>query len=416
MNNPYFNDQLEAAEAHARSLPLEDIDVSDAELYASDTHWPYFERLRNEAPVHLCRKSRYGPYWSLSRYKEIKWVDSRANLFSSDRDVTIFDQPDDFQLPMFIAMDQPKHHQQRKVVSPVVAPRNLALLESTIRQRVVNILENLPVGETFNWVDLVSIDLTTQMLATILDFPFEDRHKLTYWSDVASGGRTSGAIDSAANRRKVLMECLEYFNQLWRDKKQMEPGNDLISMLAHGEATQEMEPLEYLGNVVLLIVGGNDTTRNSITGGVLALNQFPDEFKKLYQNPGLIPNMASEIIRWQTPLAHMRRTSLEDVELGGKQIRKGDKVILWYISGNRDPRQFENPDHLLIDRKNARSHVAFGYGIHRCMGNRLAEMQLRVLWEEIIARFKHIEVVGKPQRVRSNLIKGYSVLPVQVRR
>ena len=409
-----YADQLASARDRARKLPLEDFDVSDAELYVNDTQWPYFERLRAEDPVHLCRQSRYGAYWSLTKYKHIKWVDSHANLFSSDRDVTIFDQPDEFELPMFISMDQPKHHEQRKVVSPVLAPANLAKLEETIRSRVINILESLPLGKTFNWVELVSIELTTQMLATLLDFPFEDRHKLTYWSDVASGGRLSGVVDSAAHRRKILMECLEYFNRLWREKARAEPANDLISLLAHGKSTQNMPPLEYLGNLVLLIVGGNDTTRNSISGGVLALNQFPDEYEKLHGNPALIPNMASEIIRWQTPLAHMRRTATEDVEVGGKVIRKGDKVVMWYISGNKDEEQFEDPYRLKIDRKNARSHVAFGYGIHRCMGNRLAEMQLRVLWEEILPRFKKIEVVGKPRYVRSNLIKGYSELPVRL--
>ncbi len=184
-------------------------------------------------------------------------------------------------------------------------------------------------------------------------------------------------------------------------------------MLVHGEATKNMPPLEYLGNLVLLIVGGNDTTRNSITGGVLALNQFPDQYEKLENNPSVIPNMVAEIIRWQTPLPHMRRTALEDVELNGQQIRKGEKVVMWYISGNRDESQFEDADRLIIDRGNARSHVSFGYGIHRCMGNRLAEMQLRVLWEEILPRFK-VEVVGQPVRVRSNLIRGYSELPVRV--
>ena len=414
MNNLHNNDDLALARERAASLPLDKFDVSDAELYRTDSHWPYFERLRKEAPVHFCRESRYGPYWSLSAYKDIKWVDSHADIFSSDRDITIFDQPDDFELPMFISMDQPKHHTQRKVVSPVVAPRNLAVLEDTIRQRVCTILDSLPVGETFNWVDRVSIDLTTQMLATLLDFPFEDREKLTYWSDVAAGGRLSGVVDSANHRRKVLMECLEYFQNLWQQRADRPPNNDLISMLAHGEATRNMPPLEYLGNLVLLIVGGNDTTRNSITGGVLALNQFPEQYEKLLNDPSVIPNMVAEIIRWQTPLPHMRRTALEDVEINGEQIHKGDKVIMWYISGNRDETQFKDANQLIIDRKNARSHVSFGFGIHRCMGNRMAEMQLRVLWEEILPRFR-VEVVGKPVRVRSNLIRGYSQLPVRIK-
>ena len=174
--------------------------------------------------------------------------------------------------------------------------------------------------------------------------------------------------------------------------------------------------MEFLGNLVLLIVGGNDTTRNSISGSVWALNQFPDEYDKLRNAPELIPNMVAEVIRWQTPLTHMRRTALEDVEFEGKTIRKGDKVVMWYVSGNRDEAVFKDADKLIIDRPNARAHVSFGFGLHRCMGNRLAEMQLRVLWEEIQKRFRFIEVVGEPERSLSNFIKGYVSLPVRVHR
>ncbi|MCC5888079.1 MAG: cytochrome P450, partial [Gammaproteobacteria bacterium] len=186
----------------------------------------------------------------------------------------------------------------------------------------------------------------------------------------------------------------------------------------HGEATRDLptRPMEFLGNIMLLIVGGNDTTRNSISGGVLALNQFPDEYAKLRANPGLIPQMVPEIIRWQTPVLHMRRTAKQDTELGGKRIRAGEKVVMWYISGNRDESVIERPDELIIDRPNVRHHVAFGFGIHRCMGNRLAEMQLRIVWEEIMARFHHVEVVGEPKRLRSNFIRGILDLPVRVHR
>jgi cytochrome P450 len=366
--------------------------------------------------VHFCPESEFGPYWSVTRYEDIKYVDTHHELFSSEGGITLGDQDEEFPLPMFIAMDPPKHDEQRKVVSPVVGPRNLAALEPIIRERVCTILDSLPVGEEFNWVDRVSIELTTQMLATLFDFPWEDRRKLTRWSDVATADENSGIIDSEEQRRAELLECLEYFMGLWQERAAKEPGNDLISMLAHGEATQNMEPQEFLGNLVLLIVGGNDTTRNSLSGGLLALNQFPEEFAKLRANPELIPNMVSEIIRWQTPLAHMRRIATEDTELGGQTIKKGDKVIMWYVSGNRDPEMFDDPDTFRIDRENARKHIAFGFGIHRCMGNRVAEMQIRIAWEEILKRFSKIEVVGDPVRIRSAFVKGYAELPVVVSR
>jgi cytochrome P450 len=270
------------------------------------------------------------------------------------------------------------------------------------------------VGETFDWVDRVSIELTTQMLATLFDFPFEERRKLTYWSDIATAPPGTEKCPTIEFKHEKLRECLEYFMRLWNERVNSEPGNDLISMLAHGDATRNMEPMEYLGNIVLLIVGGNDTTRNSISGSIMALNQNPDQYQKLRDHPQLIPSMVSETIRWQTPLAHMRRTALGDFEFRGKQIKAGDKVIMWYVSGNRDEEVIENPNAYIIDRERPRQHLSFGFGIHRCVGNRLAEMQLRVIWEEILQRFPRIEVMGEPTRVYSSFVKGYEYLPVRI--
>jgi cytochrome P450 len=263
-------------------------------------------------------------------------------------------------------------------------------------------------------VDRVSIELTTQMLATLFDFPWEDRRKLTRWSDVATAVPGSGIIDSEEQRQAELLECLTYFTGLWNERVNKEPGSDLISMMAHADATRDMQPMEYLGNLLLLIVGGNDTTRNSLSGGVLFLHDNPQEFRKLTDNPGLIESMVPEIIRYQTPLAHMRRTALQDAELGGKTIRKGDRVVMWYVSGNRDDEAIENPDAFIIDRARPRQHLSFGFGIHRCVGNRLAEMQLRIVWEEILKRFPRIEVMDEPRRVYSSFVKGYETLPVRI--
>ncbi|MEP5763448.1 MAG: cytochrome P450 [Halieaceae bacterium] len=396
------------------SIDLEDMDVAQPELFAADAQWAWFERLRKEDPVHFCASNEFGPYWSVTRYEDIMQVDTSHEIFSSEPNITIRDQPDDFTLPMFIAMDEPRHSQQRGEVNPVVGSRNLPNFAELIRSRTQEVLDGLPLGETFNWVDEVSIELTTRMLATLFDFPYEDRARLTRWSDVATALPGAGIVDSEEERRAELMECLEYFTGLWNQRVNAEPGHDMVSMLAHGEATRDMGPLEYLGNLLLLIVGGNDTTRNSMTGSVLALNQFPGEYDKLRANHKLIPSMVSETIRWQTPLAHMRRVAKQDTELGGKQIKAGDKVVMWYLSGNRDDSVFENPDQFIIDRPNVRKHLSFGYGIHRCMGSHLAELQLRILWEEILARFEKVELMAEPERTLSVFVKGYTALPVRL--
>lgn len=408
----YRNATLESAQAFARDADIDQLDVSNHFLFQQDAHWPLFERLRQDDPVHYHAESRFGPFWSVTSHEAIKLIEADHHRFSSASGIGIIDNPGS-ESSSFIAMDPPKHDVQRATVSPVVAPPNLAKMESLIRERVVEILDGLPIGKEFNWVERVSIELTTRMLATLFDFPFEDRSKLTYWSDIGVMGPKSGYVSSWQEAMDELQNCLEYFQKLFEQR--LDPsheGVDLLTMLARNPETRDMPPGEFLGNIMLLIIGGNDTTRNSISGGVLALNQFPDQYDKLRNNLDLIPNMVAEIIRWQTPLAHMRRTALEDVELKGKTIKKGDKVLMWYVSGNRDTAVFENPDKLIIDRKNARQHVSFGFGIHRCMGNRLAEMQLRILWEEISKRFHKVEVVGKPERVTSNFVKGYSKLPV----
>ena len=409
---------LRDAQARAESLPLERIDVADRDLHWTDTVLPYLTRLRREDPIHYCPESEFGPYWSITRFEDIRNIELDWQHFSSEPNIALF-EPGGSEaelLPMFIAMDPPKHDVQRKTVRPAVSPSNVRKLEGTIRERAARVLDALPIGEELDWVERVSIELTTQMLASLFGFPFAERRKLTRWSDVATAMPGDGVIDSWEQRKVELEDCLATFLQLWDDRSREEAGFDLISMLIHAPATSDMNarPLEYLGNLLLLIVGGNDTTRNSMTGGVLALNQFPDEYDKLRAHPELIPNMVSEIIRWQTPLPHMRRTVTEDVEYGGRRFHAGDKVALWYLSANRDEDMFPDGDSLRIDRANAGEQLAFGTGIHYCLGAHLARLQLQVLWEEITARFDRVEVVAGPTRVRSNFVRGYSHLPVRL--
>jgi len=408
------------------SLPLDKIDPAHPSLFEADRMMPHFQRLRTEDPVHLTPDSMFGPYWSVTRYKDIMFVDSHHELFSSDIEnggIRLGGRPRNqdeprnemFHLPMFIMEDPPKHDDQRKVVAPMFTPKHLQELSALIRERAGNILDGLPRNEEFNWVRRVSVELTGQMLATLFDVPQEDRHKLIYWSDTVENLGNPDFFETAEQGFQELWKCFEYFDAVWKERvARKEPGNDLISMLAHGDSTRDMPPNEFLGNMLLLIVGGNDTTRNSISGGVLALNRHPGEYEKLMKDHSLVPKMVPEIIRYQSPVAHMARTAMADVELGGKTIRKWDKVVMWYISGNRDDTEIEQPDTFIIDRDNPRKHLSFGFGIHRCVGNRLAEMQLNILWEEILKRFDTIEVVGDPVYLRSSFIHGIRELPVRI--
>ncbi|MBL4620498.1 MAG: cytochrome P450 [Marinicaulis sp.] len=402
---------------------LDKINVADIDLWDTQRFWPFFERLRRDDPVHYCADSAYGPYWSITSYEDILAIEANHRVFSSASKhggVIIHDDLTmtfgNYVLEGIITMDPPRHQEQRAAVSGIVARPNLAHFETIIRERTARVFNNLPIDQTFDWVEMISVELTTQMLATLLDFPFEDRHMLTRWSNIATTEPGQGIIISQEQRIKEFKECLFYFTKLWRERKQKTGGFDLISMLSQNPATAKMNPMNFLGNVLVLIVGGNDTTRNSMTGSLVAFQKFPEELEKLKKNPALLDNAVSEIIRWHTPIAHMRRTALEDFELRGKKIRKGDKVVMWYVSGNRDETIFKNADVFDIERENARRHLAFGFGIHRCMGRGLAELQLKIFLTELLKYIDRVEIMHEPERPTSNFVHGYSSLPVRIAR
>jgi len=419
-------DLAEQARAEAYATPLDQFRPHDVRHFTNDTLWPWFERLRAEDPVHYTADSEYGPYWSLTKYHDIVAADgdyARLSSSSTHGGITLFLPPENTDpeafsedRTSFISMDPPRHDDQRRAVSPIFSTPALMELEPLIRSRAAQILDELPVGEPFDFVDKVAVELTSQMLATLFDFPFEHRRVLPRFSDLLLSGPPATA-EEQSQRQVEMYSVLAQFAPLWNDRAGNKTGRDLISLLANNPATNGgHDPQRYFSNIILLIVAGSDTTRHSITGGLLALNQHPGEYAKLRANPGLLESAVPEIIRWQSPVAYMRRTALEDVEFGGKTIRKGERVAMWYVSGNRDDTAIERAGEFIIDRARPRHHAAFGFGIHRCLGQRLAEMQLRVVWEEILARYPVIEVVGEPTRLNSNFVKGYTSLLVRIPR
>jgi cytochrome P450 len=425
MNIPVRPGAAEAT-SEAYVTPLAELNPARRERFQDDTIWPVFERLRREDPVHFTADSEYGPYWSVTRWDDILSVDSNHQDFSSARGIALPNLAASAEIARvmgdnvrmsnagFITMDEPEHATHRKAVSPSLAPGNITMMAPIVRERAGKILDSLPIGEPFDWVDLVSKELTAMTLATLFDFPFEDRRKLTFWSDMVTNLPGHGPCESWEQKGAALFECFAAFDALWEERLKAPPGIDLISMLTRHPMTREMSREDYHGTALLLIVGGNDTTRNTISGSVYALNKYPAEYDKLRANPTLISSMVSETIRWQTPLSHMMRVATRDVELCGKTIREGDKVVMWYLSGNRDEREIPDPDAYLIDRERARHHLSFGFGVHRCVGNRVAEMQLTIIWEEILKRFPVIEVVEEPTRTYSHFVHGYERMQVVI--
>ena len=406
----------------SEDMPLADINPADPKLFSEEKILPIFQKMRAEQPVHWCAESRYGPFWSVTRYKDIMAVDKNHEQFSSDAhlggimidDEIVGDVNSDFFVKSFITMDPPEHGPQRKAVSRIAAPASLASFDGLIRQRTQTLLDSLPVGEEFDWVDKVSIELTTMMLATLFDFPFDDRRKLTRWSDVTTAEAGSPLVASQEQRIAELMECLEYFKRLKAERREGPANLDLVTMLAQDAVTADQPDSHFLGNLMLLIVGGNDTTRNTMSGSINAFHQFPEQLDLLRAKPELLANMVSEVVRWQTPLSHMRRTATMDTNIGSQPVKKGDKVVMWYYSGNRDESVFENGDVFDIARENARSTISFGFGLHRCLGMRLAELQMRILWQEILSRWQRIEITGDVKRVESNFVNGYASMPVRI--
>ena len=438
--NGQLSDEQKAARDRIYAAPLESLNPGDAQSFADQEMWWKFERLRAEDPVHYTAEdqSEHGAYWSITKWDDIIAVDTDTVRFSNEVSVSLalpgsnpsvlrmvgpdatpaeIREAEIRGMPSLLSMDPPAHGVHRGAVAEGVSPAALAEFEPLIRERIGAILDGLPIGEEFDWVDKVSMELTAMTLATLFGYPQEDRRQLTLWSDQLTTTPGPGrVVETMEEKDAAQIAFYKMFTKLIADRSAEEPKSDFISLMAHSPHMKDFTPAEIQGDAGVLLVGGNDTTRNTLTGSVYALSLFPEANEKLRANPKLIPSMVAETIRWQTPLAHMSRRAHVDAEVGGKLIKKGDRVIVWYVSGNRDDAKIERPNEYIIDRKNPRQHLSFGFGVHRCLGNRLAELQLRLTWEEILKRFPEINVVGEPARAYNNFAKGYDSMTVVIPR
>lgn len=399
---------------------LDALDVSRRDHWAEGRAPELLARLRGLAPVHHCRHSAYGPYWSVTRHADISAVELRPGIFSSSHElggITLFvdeHSPSEYRLPMFIASDGMVHRRQRGAIAPAFCPSQIGRLAEAVRARTETLVDALPVGETFDWADRVAVELTTQMLAVLFDFPWEQRRMLTAWSDLASEIDAVSDPERSRRRMKALRECANYFLRLRRERRSAERGPDLVSILMGPGGGDETPPQQFFGNLVVLIIGGNDTTRSTIAALPIVNRLFGEEWRAIAARPALIGNAVQELIRWQTPIAHMRRTATCDFELAGETIRAGEKVVMWYLSANRDEALFDDPERFVADRPNARRHLGFGAGVHRCVGARLAHLQVATLLEVLLERGLMPVAAGEPERVPSSFVHGYRRLPAQL--
>ena len=434
-----LSDEQRAARERIYAMPLDKLDPAAIEYYPNEEMFWKFERLRAEDPVHYTadEDSNYGAYWSITKWDDLIKIDTDSVTYTNEAGISIATQrkdrrasnyavaEDDTRTPeeieaaeargiqSLLSMDPPQHGLHRGAVAESVSPANLNDLEPLIRERIAGILDGLPIGEEFDWVDKVSIELTAMTLATLFNYPQERRRELTFWSDCMTVTPGPGeVVETEDERAEASQKFFETVATMFQERGAAEPGQDFMSLMAHSPQSKDFTLPEILGDAIVLLVGGNDTTRNTLTGSVYALDRNPEQNAKLRANPALIPSMVSETIRWQTPLTHMMRKANEDVEVGGKLIKKGDAIALWYVSGNRDDSKLDRPNEYIVDRKNPRQHLSFGFGVHRCLGNRLGELQLRLAWEEILKRFPEVKVVGEPVRAHNNFAKGYDSMTV----
>ena len=407
-----------------KQLVPSDINLWDKDRFVDGVPHDWFTRLRNEAPVawHPGDPDFHGPqggaepFWCVTGYDEVVAVNRDFENYSSARGLVYMWDPDQASLEqqrmLMLTMDPPMHTRYRRLINKGFTPRMVAELESTMRKRTTDIVDAIVERGECDFVVDVAAELPLQVIADLMGVPQDDRHKLFDWSN-----RMIGAEDPEYNvteemAQNASMELFAYAAEL-AAKKRADPKDDLISVLSHSQVEgEQLTELEIDLFFLLLTVAGNETTRNLISHGMVALLEHPDQLARLRADRSLLPSAVEEMLRWSAPVMNFRRTATRDLELGGQQIAEGDKVVIWYVSANRDEKKFPDPFTFDVGRT-PNEHVAFGgSGPHFCLGANLARSEIAIMFEEVLDRLDDIELAGPVSRLRSNFINGLKHVPV----
>jgi len=398
-------------------MRLADIDLSNPDLFAAGPPHEAFKVLRREAPLFWNGNGSSDGFWALTRYRDIWNVSLDPKTFSSAQRGTILrdwtEEEAASNATIMLNMDPPRHTKYRRLVNLGFSPKMTNRLEVHMREITNRIIDNIAARGECDFVTDVAAELPLQVIVEMMGVPTADRHKIFEWSNTMIGfddpeyGNGSNEAGKAA-----AIQIYMYAHELAGERRRC-PRDDMVSVLLDAEVEGEkLSEIDFNSFFLLLLVAGNETTRNTISGGMLALMEHPEERARLLRDPSLLPSAVEEMVRWVSPVMYFVRTAMQDTEVLGQPIRENQRVTLWYGSANRDEEHFSNPDRFDVGR-HPNDHLGFGIGPHFCLGSNLARLEIRIMFEELLRRLPDIEPAGPVTRLRSNFIGGIKHMPVR---
>ena len=405
-------------------MNLSDINLLDSDVFAQRVPHEWFTYLREHAPFYRHPEPGNGPgFWVVTRYNDVVAINRDGQSFSSEQSRGGVVALDDIEARqelsnegrMMLTMDAPDHTRYRALVNKGFTPRMINMLHAPIRAMVTQILDRALAKRECDFVSDIAAELPLQVIAQMLGVPYEDRHKLFAWSNRLIGSKDPEYSVSVDEARGAAMEMYMYSNEL-ASRRRADPHDDIVTALLNAEVDGDrLSEIDFNLFFLLLAVAGNETTRNALSHGLNTLIDHPDQYRMLVEDPSLVPSATEEILRWASPVMYFRRNVTRDIEVNGHQFKAGDKVSIWYISANRDEREFADPFAFNIKRT-PNEHVAFGGGgPHFCLGANLARMEMNLMFEELVRRVASVERIGEVKRLRSNFVNGIKHLPVRLK-